>query len=56
MSADQAKLAHQLIAVTNVFLRPVDHHEMKAHAYHPISRAVSEMVKGGLTRRSWTYF
>ena len=45
MSANQAKLAHQLIVVTNIFLRPVDEHEEKAHTRHPIGRAVIEAVR-----------
>ena len=44
MSADQTKLAHQLILVTNAFLRPVDEREEKTHAHYPIGRAVSEAV------------
>ena len=56
MSADQAKLAHQLILVTNAFLYPVDKREEKTHAHYPIGKAVGEAVRGWLTVRSWTYF
>ena len=52
MSANQAKLMHQLILVTNAFLCPVDKHKEKVHTCHPILRAVSEKVKRWLTGRS----
>ena len=55
MSADKAKLAHQLILVTITFLRQMNERKEKAHVCHPIGRAVSKAVRRWLTRRSWTY-
>ena len=52
MSADQAKLAHQLILIINAFLRPVNEREKKAHTCHLIDRAVSEAIRGWLSRRN----
>ena len=49
MSADQSKLAHQLILVINAFLYPLDKREEKAYACHPISKAVSKTVIRWLT-------
>ena len=46
MSADQAKFAHQLILVTSAFLHLMDDRKKKAHARHPIGRAISEAVRG----------
>ena len=45
MNADQVKLAHQLILVTNVFLFLIDKHKKKTYACHSTSRAISEAVK-----------
>ena len=55
MSADQAKFAHQLILVTNPFLRPVDEREEKTHTRHPIGKAVNKAVRGWLIRHSYIY-
>ena len=56
MSADQvAKLVHQFILLTNAFQHPVDKPEEKTHACHPIGRAMSQLVRRWLTRRSWIY-
>ena len=55
MSANQAKFAHQLILVLNAFLHLVDKRKEKAHACHLIGKAVSEVVKGWLTKRKWIY-
>ena len=52
MSGDQAKLVHQLILIANVFLHLVDEGKEKVYAHYPISRAVSQAVRGWLTRRS----
>ena len=49
MNADQAKLAHQLILVTNTFLHQVDKRKEKVYACHPIGKAVSEVVRRWLT-------
>ena len=55
MSADQVKLTHQLILVSNVFLHLVDEREEKVYTRHLIGRVVSEAVRGWLTECSWTY-
>ena len=52
MNADQAKLAYQLILITNTFLRPVDEHEEKTHVRHPIGRAMSKVIRAWLTGHS----
>ena len=52
MSADQAKLAHELILVTSAFLRPVDKLDKKAYICHRIGKAMNEAVKRWLTKRT----
>ena len=45
MGADQAKLAHKLILVTNVFLRLVDEREEKTHTCYSIGKAINKAIK-----------
>ena len=52
MNADQTNLAYQLILVINVFLRLVDRREEKPYACYHIGKAISEAVRGWLTRHS----
>ena len=52
MSINQAKLTHQLILVTNVFLRLINKRKKKAHVDYSIAKAVSETVRKWLTKRN----
>ena len=45
MSADSAKLAYQLILLTNTFLRLIDEFDKKTYTCHLIDKAVSKAVK-----------
>ena len=49
MSANQTKLAHQLILVTNAFLHPINKREEKTYAHHPFSQGVSKATRCWLT-------
>lgn len=46
MSVDQGKLVHQLIIVTNAFLRLINKREEKVYACHPIGTPMSEVISG----------
>ena len=45
MYVNQTKLMHQLILITNTFLRLIDKYKKKTHACHPIGKGINKAVK-----------